>query len=179
MDADSLFGSEDESDSDSHNKQSHSEILHQEHIEQIYSPINHGDCGCENSKSALESIAQLQLPGIQGLHLVRSLIPFNMQKDIIQAIIDDQVVTLQHPQAMLFPRFSGSRSDLENCPPFLAEVVDKLPKMLSDILSIEDLGIVLDEKLPLQTIVNLYEPGQGISPHVRFKSSRDSCGQMA
>lgn len=96
----------------------------------------------------------------------------SMQEVLLKALLETRSVTLQHPQAMIFPKHGALDKngrpveDLDNCPDILRPLVECLPDLLRDLLSDDDWKIVFDESLPLQTILNLYEPGQGITPHV-------------
>lgn len=116
------------------------------------------------------TIATTKTPNIKGFYLIRNLVPPQMQDALFKRIIAQKAITLEHPQAMLFPRATSSGSDVENCPTYLADFVKLLPDLLKAHLSPEDFDITFDERQPLQTILNLYEPGQGISPHVRAES---------
>ena len=116
---------------------------------------------------------------IDGLYLFRALIPSVLQTQTTQAIIDAQAISHQHPQAMIFPQYSEgvNQHDETNCPEFLVPLYKHLRLTLRELLSEMDYACVFDETLALQTIVNLYAPGQGISPHVscspalRFRSA--------
>lgn len=149
MDHDSLFGSGSEDDSDAD------------------TPSNVAPEVSEKSACSNESRpASFEAPKIDGLYLFRGLLPLELQEVILPTIFRESAVTHLHPQAMLFPRSHLSKNDIENCPEYLVDLVTQLPELLRPHLSQEDFGIVFDESQPLQTIINLYEPGQGITPHV-------------
>ena len=145
MGDDSLFGSDTYSDS------SESEAVHEARV-----------CTCVPLPCTAGQDARQHIPG---LHLFPALLPLELQEEILCAVLDEQALTSEHPQAMLFPRSSGP--DVETCPPFLAPLVARLPELLDGLLSPNDYATVFDETKPLQTILNLYEPGKGITPHVR------------
>lgn len=109
---------------------------------------------------------------IPGLHLFKALLPLELQEEILHAVLEEQALTSEHPQAMLFPRSSGR--DVEACPPFLVPLVARLPELLDGLLPPDDYAKVFDETKPLQTILNLYEPGKGITPHVRPVRARQA-----
>jgi len=111
-------------------------------------------------------VAEYAAQKIKGFYLLRDLIPIELQELLLRRILEEKAVTAQHPQAMLFPRSSQFGSDLDNCPPYLSDLVEALSRLLRAHLPPEDLEAVFDENLPLQTIINMYEPGQGITPHV-------------
>jgi alkylated DNA repair dioxygenase AlkB len=107
-------------------------------------------------------------PPIEGLYIFRNAIPLELQEILLRSIIAEKAVTPQHPQAMLFPRNMDLASDLEQCPGYLKPLIEFLPHVLRDKIPSKDYAEVFDQSMPLQTIINLYEPGQGISPHVTF-----------
>lgn len=153
MACDSLFGSDDDEDD---------------------SPQDIGVSGlAQNASASLSEVSAVEGKisilsngsSIPGLYLFPGILPFELQEELLRSIVTDQIVTLSHPQAMLFPRASTGR-DIDAAPRFLEPMLKILPGLLKDRLSPEDYAIVFDEKLPMQTIVNLYEPGQGITPHV-------------
>ena len=117
----------------------------------------------------------LTCPPIQGLYVFRSLIPLDLQETVLRSIFSEGAVTFQNPQAMLFPRSADAKKDIDACPPFLVPLVEALPQLLKALLPIDAYNIVFNEDLPLQTILNLYEPGQGIAPHVRRRQFRYEC----
>lgn len=114
-------------------------------------------------------VAKLTPPDIAGFYLFRDLVSLETQESLLHRILEEKAVTAKHPQAMLFPRSSQSGKDIQDCPSFLSDFVEILPQLLRPHLPLEDLNAVFEESLPLQTIINLYEPGQGITPHVRAR----------
>jgi hypothetical protein len=104
---------------------------------------------------------------IAGLHLFKGLLPVATQDTLVRSIADAHAVSTEHPQAMFFPRSTTANDDTLACPEFLVPFVLELPNMLHGLLSEEEYAIVFDKTRSLQTILNLYEPGKGISPHVR------------
>ena len=141
MKSSSLFGSDDDSD--------------EKHGEELAATSISPDC----------PVATYDIPPIPGLHLFRALLPLTTQDALIQAVLTAKAVSLEHPQAMFFPR-SSDHSDIHACPEFLVHFVRELPEMLSGLVCKKDYGVVFDQRKAMQTIVNLYEPGKGISPHV-------------
>lgn len=158
----SLFGSDDELDESEEDNarptisQKPSEVLPQPTGKDATAPAG----------QTLDDIASLNAPDITGFYLFRDLVPLQMQESLLHRILEEKAVTAEHPQAMLFPRSSESGRDIENCPSFLSEVVASLPRLLQTHLPDDDYQAVFEENLPLQTIINLYAPGQGITPHV-------------
>lgn len=151
MGASSLFGSDDD-DQDQHKAASSTRL----------SSLAAAETG---GATPIDRVSQSAVPPIAGLHLFRSLLPLSLQTSLLEAIFSAHAVSPDHPQAMFFPA-SATATDIEACPQFLASFVADLPSLLSGLLCEEDYANVFDESKPLQTIINLYEPGKGIAPHV-------------
>lgn len=155
----SLFGSDDEledSDDNDHNIEPASEDTDRQL--EVATLSNQDDSGI--------TVAEQGLPPVKGLYMIRDLISLELQDVLLRRILDERAVTAQHPQAMLFPRSTESGRDADNCPEYLSDFVGILPDLLRNHLPPKEFQIVFNERQPLQTIINLYEPGQGISPHV-------------
>lgn len=155
----SLFGSDDELDDSEH-----ASVIGTEGVDGL--PWNEDGATVKLEDTIGNAVANIKSPNIKGFYLLRDLIPLELQERLLRRILEEKAVTAQHPQAMLFPRCSQSGKDSNNCPPYLSDFVKLLPELLQSHLSPEDLEAVFEERLPLQTIINLYEPGQGITPHV-------------
>ncbi|BGP13301.1 hypothetical protein JCM10213_001511 [Rhodosporidiobolus nylandii] len=98
-------------------------------------------------------------PPIPGLYLFRGALPVELQHQLTEALSED-VWQNQTNQVMLFD--SPTRTSL---PPYLQPLLDLLPSILAPLPEavIDD---VFSTARPRQAILNLYFPGQGISPHV-------------
>lgn len=169
MSNDSLFGSDEEAE-DQQNERVH----HRDVFPSAYDQLHEQVPATTSIESDVErTVASIKQPDIKGFYLIRDLIPLEMQEVLLRRILDEKAVTSRHPQAMLFPRSSESASDIENCPTYLADMVAQLPQLLQAHLSPEDFDIAFNEKQPLQTILNLYAPGQGITPHVSTEFALD------
>lgn len=152
-DADSLFGSEDSLEDDGNDSPT---------------DVPHDSASLDPATSRPTSSVQavkLDIPTIDGLYLFRDLLPQSVQGELLQFIVAARCVSVDHPQAMFFPR-SLARGDVEAAPAVLADFVRQLPDLLRGVLPEEDFPTVFDQSKALQTIINLYEPGKGISPHV-------------
>ncbi|GAA5901965.1 uncharacterized protein JCM6883_000452 [Sporobolomyces salmoneus] len=112
---------------------------------------------CFLTKSQL--FATLDPPPIPGLYLFPNAIPASLQHSLCLSL-SESVWPSSSNQVMLFD--SPSQSSL---PPFLSPLLDLLPSILSPLPSDLKETIFSDEQ-PRQCILNLYHPGQGISPHV-------------
>lgn len=66
-------------------------------------------------------------------------------------------------QVMLFTRTPPHPSSL---PPYLLELQDTVRTLLLPLLSRSEYRRALDQPLARQIILNLYPPGEGISPHI-------------
>lgn len=169
MSNDSLFGSDEETED-----QEDEIVYHRDVTPSTQAQLHEQVPATTSIESDAEiTVASINQPDIKGFYLIRDLISLEMQEVLLRRILDEKAVTSRHPQAMLFPRSSESASDIENCPTYLADMVAQLPQLLQGHLSPEDFDITFNEMQPLQTILNLYEPGQGITPHVSAEFSLD------
>jgi alkylated DNA repair dioxygenase AlkB len=66
-------------------------------------------------------------------------------------------------QVMLFTRPPPHPSSL---PPYLLEIQNTVRTLLEPLLPQDDFKMALDQRLARQIILNLYPPGEGISPHI-------------
>ncbi|GAA5865357.1 hypothetical protein JCM1840_001541 [Sporobolomyces johnsonii] len=111
-------------------------------------------------------VASSTRPPIPGLYLFPHAIPLEMQHELTQAL-SESVWVGHSNQVMLFD--SPTRSSL---PTFLKPLLDLLPTILAPLPS-ELKTIIFDSERPRQAILNLYFPGQGISPHCDLPSRYD------
>ncbi|GAA5984791.1 hypothetical protein JCM5350_004240 [Sporobolomyces pararoseus] len=108
-------------------------------------------------------VASFDPPPIRGFYLFPDSIPSSLQHSLSLSL-SESIWPSQSNQVMLFD--SPTRSSL---PEFLSPLLDLLPSILSP-LPPEIRDIIFDETKPRQCILNLYHPGQGISPHVDLPS---------
>ncbi|GAA5912879.1 hypothetical protein JCM6882_009504 [Rhodosporidiobolus microsporus] len=98
-------------------------------------------------------------PPIDGLYFFPGALPLELQHQLTEAL-SANVWTNHSNQVMLFD--SPSRSSL---PSYLQPLLDLLPSILNPLPpSLK--SSLFDSPRPRQAILNLYFPGQGISPHV-------------
>ena len=109
-------------------------------------------------------LASSTTPPIPGLFLLRQALPQHLH-DQLAHDMSASVWTANSDQVMLFERAPSSSS----LSPFLDPLLAWLPSALSP-LPAQVQHLVLDSPLPRQAILNLYRPGQGISPHVDLPS---------
>ena len=82
-------------------------------------------------------------------------------ESVLQAIIDSDIfVGGKRNQVMLF---ASSTTPL---PLYLTTLLSRLKNILRPFVPSSDLSILFDQPLNRQVILNLYPPGQGISPHI-------------
>jgi hypothetical protein len=98
-------------------------------------------------------------PPIPGFYLFRGAIPIGLQDDLTTALSRD-IWTGGTDQVMLF-----EREGVSSLPPFLDSVLHLLPNVLAPLPK-DVKRHIFDTSRPRQAILNLYAPGQGISPHV-------------
>jgi alkylated DNA repair dioxygenase AlkB len=77
--------------------------------------------------------------------------------------MSDQDAFSGRDQVMLFTRPPPHPSSL---PTYLLELQDSIRSLLSTQLPLDEVSTALDQPLARQVILNLYPPGQGISPHI-------------
>lgn len=77
--------------------------------------------------------------------------------------MSDQEAFSGRDQVMLFTRPPPHPSSL---PPYLLELQNSIRALIGTRLPPDELSTVLDQPLARQVILNLYPPGQGISPHI-------------
>ncbi|GAA5858053.1 hypothetical protein JCM9279_000921 [Rhodotorula babjevae] len=112
------------------------------------------------------SLASSNPPAIPGLFLVRHALPQHLH-DQLAHDMSASVWPANSDQVMLFEREPSSTSS--SLPSFLDPLLAWLPTALL-ALPAHVQHLVLDSALPRQAILNLYHPGQGISPHVDLPS---------
>ena len=119
-------------------------------------------------------IATRLAPSIQGLYFDPSiLIPQELADDLWSEAIQRYFTKPNVNQIMLFERASETISDGDHCnvrlPAFLLNLLVVISKLLRSILpnEIHDLLFLPSErKRARQAILNLYNPGEGITAHV-------------
>lgn len=99
-------------------------------------------------------------PPIAGLYLFASALPLELQHSLA-AELSANAWPDNSNQVMLFTSASSPQ-----LPAFLAPLLDLLPSLLSPRLPPSLLHLIFDSPLPRQAILNLYRPGQGITPHI-------------
>jgi hypothetical protein len=105
--------------------------------------------------------ATLDALPILGLYLLRNVMPPELQSKLVQTIASKQYFNHESDQVMLW---GGDGRSLT------AEIWPELPGLLEGHLPIADLDAIMDMQKSLQVIVNLYELGKGITPHVDLVS---------
>ncbi|GAA6000723.1 hypothetical protein JCM10207_004625 [Rhodosporidiobolus poonsookiae] len=104
-------------------------------------------------------VASSAPPPIPGLYHFPGVLPVELQHALTEAL-SAKVWTGHSNQVMLFD--SPTRSTM---PPYLKPLLDLLPTVLSSLPDAVKASL-FEHTTPRQAILNLYFPGQGISPHV-------------
>jgi alkylated DNA repair dioxygenase AlkB len=100
-------------------------------------------------------------PPIEGLYILRNAVPDELQRLLVQQIAARQFFHDNVDQAMLWDAEARQLT---------AEVWQQLPAILHPLLPPALNTAILAMQARLQVIVNLYEAGRGISPHVDLVS---------
>lgn len=100
---------------------------------------------------------------LAGLYLLPKALPVDLHDQLAQSL-SQHVWTGASDQVMLFERTGHSSfpSFLDPLVAFLPSLTSTLPEHVQDLLN--------DATKPRQAILNLYRPGQGITPHVDLES---------
>ncbi|GAA5973725.1 hypothetical protein JCM11641_005101 [Rhodosporidiobolus odoratus] len=105
------------------------------------------------------TVASCTPPPIPGLYLFRDALPLEMQHTLTEQLAE-KVWVGHSDQVMLFDGPSGT-----SLPSYLDPLLQALPAILAPLPS-SLRALVFHSTQPRQAILNLYFPGQGISPHV-------------
>ncbi|WVR04569.1 hypothetical protein IAU60_001576 [Kwoniella sp. DSM 27419] len=130
--------------------------------ESLFGPENEED----DTESGLLAVASRVPPDIPGLWVFPSMLPPDTARTALGHLADDDVFSGgTRDQVMLFdpPRHLGARSSL---PRHLIDLLAELQGLLETRLDRATLTQLFDQPLARQVILNLYPPGQGISPHI-------------
>ncbi|POY70840.1 hypothetical protein BMF94_6253 [Rhodotorula taiwanensis] len=114
--------------------------------------------GSEASEPAVV-VASTVCPPIPGLYILRQAIPTDVQQQLVLDL-SERVWPGRTDQVMVFT--SEERPLL---PDYLRPFLDALPSALAS-LPADVQSVILESNRPQQAILNLYQPGQGISSHV-------------
>ena len=109
--------------------------------------------------SLFGSDSEGELEIIKGLHLFPSLIPISVQGELSLAL-SREIFTGNTNQSMLFS------SPAHQFPAFLNTLLDLLPQLFLDKIPPALQARLFDNPAQRNIIMNLYRPGEGITPHV-------------
>ncbi|WVF69960.1 hypothetical protein IAT40_004745 [Kwoniella sp. CBS 6097] len=139
-------------------------------IDDAYETIDDGILELNDSlreQSTLGSyVASRIAPPIPGLWVFPSLLPDDVCRDTINALGDADIFSGgTRDQVMLFeaPKHFSTGSSL---PDYIHQLIDHIKDYLKPHIPKETAQLIFDQPLARQVILNLYPPGQGITPHV-------------
>lgn len=153
----SLFSASDESDDDS-----------------LFDGLDNLDEDSFETEPGVNSdhfLAYRAAPPITGLFFDPSvLLPQEFADSVVAFCMKTYFLSPADNQAMLFGRFSSSNSSksTSDLPPILLSLLKELSTLLQPVLPPETYSLVFPSKPTgaRQAIINLYQPGEGITPHV-------------
>ncbi|RXK37510.1 hypothetical protein M231_05231 [Tremella mesenterica] len=125
-----------------------------------------------SSPSSLFSLPEIipatrTTPPIPGLYIFPSLLSSEIAQTALAQIANDDIfIGGTRNQVMIFSR----PGCIESLPSYILELLNHLDNLLRPLLLVEATETVLDQPLGRQAILNLYLPGQGISPHIDLPS---------
>ncbi|WRT64823.1 uncharacterized protein IL334_001759 [Kwoniella shivajii] len=111
-------------------------------------------------------IAKRTQPDIPGLWIFPSIFPDDIARDALHSIATANLFSGgSRDQVMLFeaPKSLSSTSSL---PDYITELVFIIKDILRSRLSDEMIDLLFNQSLARQVIMNLYPPGEGITPHI-------------
>ncbi|WWD21452.1 hypothetical protein CI109_105937 [Kwoniella shandongensis] len=122
----------------------------------------------EHDDATTPTAAKRECPLVPGLWVFPSLLPDDIARETLHAVGEDDLFSGgNRDQVMLF---EAPESTLTSRPSSLPTYINSLIRVLEESLKcripIEAHRVVFHQSLARQVILNLYPPGQGISPHV-------------
>jgi hypothetical protein len=143
-----------------------------EHLARATSPFSEGSDSEADSLFDEPQIAMRTAPPIPGLFVPPIILPLELANDIVQQCMSLYFDGRDINQIMLFGRTASEHGENmgSGLPTFLTTLLHRLAELLRDHLP----GKVHEMLFPpkgapqraRQAILNLYHPGEGISPHV-------------
>ena len=127
----------------------------------------HGDAHYDDNIPAIRT-----QPPIPGLFFDPSvLLPSKLANEVVSFCMRTYFVSPLDNQVMLFGRFTPPSDPLKSStgfPPILSSFLEKISSLLQPILCPETYHLLFPAKptTARQAIINLYQPGEGITPHV-------------
>lgn len=108
-------------------------------------------------------VAQRTAPHIPGFYFSPDLLPPELAEELFYRCYTTYFTSPSVNQIMLFGLASSSSSCL---PSFLRKLLDELKRLLQPLLPPEVHQLLFRSDGARQAIINMYEPGEGITPHV-------------
>ena len=116
------------------------------------------------------SLASRTAPPIPGLFAPSVRLPLALANGLKQTCMDKYFRNISVNQVMLFGRALSSTTNESGIPPFLTELLSTISELLLPELPARTHALLFPPPdAPIrarQVILNLYHPGEGISPHV-------------
>lgn len=149
----------------------HNEFSRAGHIARATSPPSEDDNSEVDSLFDEPQIAMRTAPPIPGLFVPSIRLPLELANDIVQQCMDLYFDGRDINQIMLFGRASECGENMGNgLPTFLITLLHWLAELLRDHLpeKVHEMLFPPNDapRRARQAILNLYHPGEGISPHV-------------
>ncbi|WWD07735.1 hypothetical protein V865_005837 [Kwoniella europaea PYCC6329] len=105
-------------------------------------------------------------PDIPGLWVFPAILPDDIARNALARIASADLFSGgERDQVMLFeaPRTLAPSSSLPN---YIHDLIRSLNTLLESRLPLDTINLLFDQPLARQVILNLYPPGEGISPHI-------------
>ncbi|KAF8871376.1 hypothetical protein CPB84DRAFT_1800884 [Gymnopilus junonius] len=131
-------------------------------------PLSH------NNNDTDDTVAVRNTPPVPGLFFNPSVVlPRELADDVVSFCRQTYFTNPKDNQVMLFGRFlplSGSSEPSSGFPPIFLELLNKISQLLRPILQPETYTLLFPAQptRARQAIINLYQPGEGITPHVNL-----------
>ncbi|WVQ98001.1 hypothetical protein IAU59_005121 [Kwoniella sp. CBS 9459] len=105
-------------------------------------------------------------PSIPGLWIFPSVLPNDIARNTVNALGNVDVFSGgSRDQVMLFeaPKHLSANSSL---PAYIHKLLNDVRELLQPYITVETARTLFDQPLARQVILNLYPPGEGITPHI-------------
>jgi hypothetical protein len=118
----------------------------------VWMEVPHSQTVVRRARTAAQSTA----PPIPGLYHLHSLLPLDLLHSLALDISSSNAFAAHSNQSMFFT----------SLPHYLSPLLETLPTLLLPLIPSALHTLLFDSPLSRQAIMNLYHPGEGITPHV-------------